>query len=73
MKLFELPEMVKEAVLGSAIAAAAKHEDPNDFVQFWDEVLRSDYSNPLPEPVTKPAEVRPISSLTTAGYIPDPK
>lgn len=73
MKLLELPEMVQQAVLGSAIAAAAKYEDPNDFVQFWDLVLRSDYSNPLPEPSTKPAEVRPISALTTTGYIPDPK
>lgn len=73
MKLFELPDMAREAVLGSAIAAAAKHDAARSFVLFWNQVLGSQYSNPLPEFATKPVEVRAISSLTTTGYIPDPK
>ncbi len=73
MKLFALPEIVSDAILGSAVGVASQL-DPTDFVNFWNETLSADYSDPMP--VAKDKEVSPlraISPMTTQGYIPEHK
>lgn len=72
MKLFELPEIVRDAILSSAVGVAVRLED-HEFNHFWNNVLGSDYVDPKKDAPVKEAVVKPISPLTTTGYVPDPK
>lgn len=59
MKLFELPEIVRDAILSSAVGVAA-HADEHDFIRFWNNVLGSDYVDPKKAAPAKDSVVQAI-------------
>lgn len=59
MKLFELPEIVRDAILSSAVGVAVRLED-HEFNHFWNNVLGSDYVDPKKAVPAKDSVVQAI-------------
>lgn len=59
MKLFELPEIVRDAILSSAVGVAVRLEE-HEFHHFWNKVLSDDYHDPLKAAPAKTSVVQSI-------------
>lgn len=61
MKLFELPEIVRDAILSSAVGVAVRLEE-HEFHHFWNKVLKDDYVDPRKAAPAKDSVVQAIKS-----------